>query len=569
MHTNGIFRFSELTVPIYTRYSEFVATIEIDEDGESALLQRRLSALIGIGGRIFQQSVLFQTIPSMRLESDPLGGQSAHDRAAVMTSRTGDTIPPMPDEVYDPLIAASIEWVRNHAPDILALLEVYEHAVARTLDWASNNYGPYISRRLLEFRFNNGGKTHEWRPPLSEKNRVDYQDEDGAHSREVGPIEQLRMLLVDLFGAAMCLIQGTAAMRINEFAGLQAEPFERGMPSCLKMVDATTGNREAFYITGFIYKQKTKPQPAEWIIGIRPRGMDYQPDAVLAVEVLYRLFRYWRQLTGSDRLVLSVFRRRGLARTPKGVSAILSETLRRYQRRFMARNVELPPKFAGWVITTHQFRKKFAHDIIRSDASRIPEVRLHFHHLSKHVVSGAYYGNDAALIKLVDDTAVQEAARDIVSIVFGTTAYAGKTADVIRAQAEKIKSLCVECDQEADRVGVVAGALRSEAIKVWPDAHGDCHFRAETAACHLQALGFYDLTATKPNQSERNSGLCAGCFNLLVSSRSEPYWLNRRTEAEADVKSALDHDEPVTAHFARKRLKQADLILTDLQRRKS
>lgn len=376
------------------------------------------------------------------------------------------------------------------------------------------------------------------------------------------------MLLVDLFGAAMCLIQGTSAMRINEFAGLQAEPSEGDTPSCLKIVDSTTGYREAFYITGFIYKHKTKPQPAEWIIGIRPRGMDYKPDAVSAVEVLYRLFKYWRELTGSDQLVLSVFRRRGLARTPKGVSAILSETLRRYQRRFMARNVVLPPKFAGWVLTTHQFRKKFAHDIIRSDSSRIPEVRLHFHHLSKHVVSGAYYGNDAALINLVDDTAVQEAARDIVSIVFGKAAYAGKTATVIQAQAEKIKSLCIACDQEADQIAVVAGALKSEAIKVWPDEHGDCHFRPETAQCHLQALGFYDLTATKPNQSERNSDLCAGCFNFLVSSRSEHFWQNRRTEAEANFEAALKHDEPLTAHFALKRLKQADRIVADLKRKK-
>lgn len=130
MHTNGIFSFSELTVPIYTRYTDFVATMEIDDDGESALLQHRLSGLIGIGGRIFQQSVLFQTLPAMRLERDPLGGQSAHDRAAQLTSHTGDTIPPMPDEVYDPLMAASIKWVRDYATDILALLEIYEHVVA-------------------------------------------------------------------------------------------------------------------------------------------------------------------------------------------------------------------------------------------------------------------------------------------------------------------------------------------------------------------------------------------------------------------------------------------------------
>jgi hypothetical protein len=475
----------------------------------------------------------------------------------------------MPDEVYDPLMAASIKWVRNCAPDILALLEIYENAVGRTLDWASNNYGPYISRRLLEFRFNNGGKTPEWRPSLSDKFQVEYHDEDGVHFREIGPIEQLRMLLVDLFGAAMCLIQGTAAMRINEFAGLQAEPSERGTPSCLKIVDATTGYREAFYITGFIYKHKAKPLPAEWIVGLRPRGTNYRPDAVLAVEVLYRLFRYWRELSGSDQLVLSVFRQRGLARTPKGVRPILSETLRRYQRKFMARNVVLPQEFAGWVITTHQFRKKFAHDIIRSDSSKIPEVRLHFHHLSKHVVSGAYYGNDAALIKLVDDTAVQEAARDIVSIVFGKAAYAGKTAAAISAQSEKIKSLCVACHHEDDRIAVVSSALRSEAIKVYPDEHGDCHFRAETAQCHLEALGFYDLTATKPDQSERRPGVCGSCFNLLVSSRSEPFWRNRRIEAEANFDAALEHGEPVTAHFAFKRLKQADLILTDLQRKKN
>lgn len=562
MYDHGYANLADLNRQVYSRYIDFLVITLLDEDAESAATNVRLSLYIEAGPKIFSQSPLFDKLPQMSLKRHPLAGESSFNLAKRLTDKGVDRIPPMPDEVFDPVVKEALRWVKEFSKDILDVVSIYCDASEETLAWHSNNYAPYIYRRLINFRFNGRGDEKEWRPPLSELLLIECETEEGTVRKYLSPTEQLGELIADLVGAAACVIQALTAIRISEFAGLKSRPYSSdGLPACVKATETLVGPRQAFYLVGEIYKGRQEPEPAEWIMGLRPRNSSALPDAVEAVLVLDKLFRYWRDLVGTDELSLSVRRTHGLARTAQTTRPVASHTVRTYQQRFVSRHVCLPIGFSDWRITTHQFRKKFANDILRSDPSTVAEVALHFHHLSDHMVSDAYFGSDPSVTKLVEDTALQRAAADIVRIVFGAEPAAGKMSDFIRGQADIIKRACADVVSDLDRVVVVEQLLLSEAVSVAPSEYGDCFFRSETARCHHNELGYFDRTAKKPNFAERSPDLCCECANLCVLRRSQPYWLERFEEASAHYLFSIAAHEYATAHFALRRMGRAAAIL--------
>lgn len=565
MHSSGLFTFSALTPDAFARYARYLAATRVDVDEQQRIASGTLAKLLDVAVRAFEQSVLFEDFPDARIPQHPLRGETAHAYALGVCDPTRGSIPPVPDAVFDPLMTAALDWIENRSADILELVKIYTNASRKTLESTSHNYLPFINQRLLDFRFNGSGSIPDWRPPLCTALEVIVITEEGEELKKLTPAQQFRDLIMDLYGAATCIIQGFTGIRVSELAGLKGTPEQPdGSPACIKKLPAMMGHNEAFYLVGYIYKSKKTPEPAEWIIAVRPFGVMTVPPVVKAIEVILKLFDYWRQLAGVDELSLSVVQANGLARLSNSVGPIMSDRIRTLQQKFLARHVQLGEDFANWVLTTHQFRKKFAHDIIRSDSSAVPEVRLHFHHLSDHIVLGAYYGNDPSLVELVNDTAVQQASLDVVEIIFGRRPSGGRAAGLFEKYAPLIRERCGDGRDDNERIQKVARLLIDEKIKVWPSRYGSCYFRSETARCHFLALGNFDRSSSRPHPKERTQEVCFSCSNLLVLKRHEPFWKRDYEENTMHYENALEQNEPATAYFLSERLDLAAAILTSL-----
>jgi integrase len=519
-----------------------------DEDISAHTLARHLDVLV----RIFEQRTVLSDIDGASMPEHPFAGEAAYAVAAKLVPRVAGAIPPVPDQVFLAVVPKAMSWLDRPAELVIEWARTYHRMNGETAR-VSNSYSTSLNRRLNRIWSQNADLAID---PLRGWTR-------SGEELELTEIRRMRRLIHDLRAACSIVLQSMLGLRISEVAGLQAEPLNSatGWPACVEVRPSASGLNEIFYVRGKVFKGRHQFQEVEWVAGSRPTGTDVVPPPIQAILVLERLFRPWREARGLKDLILSTrafWHDPGTEAKPNGV---FSDDLRAGQVLFVRDFVDLPEGFRDWPLSTHQWRKAFAQYVVRSDERLLPALSDHFKHLSIAMTEQGYLGSDPELLGLLDDVATREAARLLFDAVNGTGRVSGKMADTIRENAASIEDLMGTDGSDADRLARLTSAVAEDDVRVWGSAWGACMFRAETARCHHQAGGAFDLTARRPRYSHRQPSVCCSCSNLLVSDAHEGFWKDRyatNLRLRDESRAAGEH---AVAAVAAERTRTAEAIL--------
>lgn len=517
MATAGVSSFAELDADLAR---DFVAHLVADKanGSEEDVTAIKLAVHLDVLVRIHEQRAALSGTDGAVMPEHPFGGEAAYAVARTLGSRVAGAIPPVPDPVFLAVVPEALCWLGKRADLIVEWARAY-HAKNGETSRMSNSYSYRLNRDL------NRMWSEDRNPAIDPLLGWTKSGEE----LELSEIRRMRRLIHDLRSACTIVLQSMLGMRISEVAGLKAEPVdpETGWPACVEVRPSASGLNEIFYVRGRVFKGRHQWQEVEWVAGSRPVGTAVIPPPVEAILVLERLFRRWREARSLSDLILSS---RAFWHDPAAESrpaGVLSDDLREGQVRFMRDFVDLPDGFRDWRLSTHQWRKSFAQYVVRSDERLLPALSDHFKHMSLAMTEQGYLGSDPELLGLLDDVATREAARLLFDAVNGTGRVAGKMADTIRENAGSIEALMGTEGTDADRLTRLTSAVAEDDVRVWGAAWGACLFRPETARCHHQAGGAFDLAARRPRYSHRQPGVCCSCSNLLVAETHEPFWKER------------------------------------------
>ncbi|MBE7184988.1 MAG: hypothetical protein INR68_11335 [Methylobacterium mesophilicum] len=517
----------------------------------SALTDYRLAAYADVLCRIHEQSALFHELPELIMGLHPFGGASANEVALSHgpTKRDG-FIPPVPDELYLAAMDKALDWIDGPARDVISTQELVLHERTKIDRFANNSYNYYVNRVLARFVFDDGGKLERpWRMSLPE----------ATASLE------MRLLVNDTRDAAVVVVQGLLGLRISEICGIPAGQMSNGAlwPTCITMTPSISGLSELFHLNARVYKQQDEYDEVAWLAGSRPAGSNYIPPAVRAITVLWMLMRPWRDLAGSDDLMVSLGKSNGLPWTIENNGRVLSQNLARAQREWVEDNVDIPRSCQGWRLSTHQWRKSFAMYMVRSDPHLKPAVRDHFKHMSTAMTERGYLGRDPEMLGMLDDEATYAAAKFTFDAVYGK-AGAGRMMDTVEQNAATIKALIGEDGTEEERIQRLASTFRDDGVRVWDCEWGKCFFQAHKARCHHLANGTFDLQAKRPDFGHRQPGVCCDCANLLVFNEDAEFWQARHTASLATWEANKLAGEHAAAAVVAVRMRTSATILRRL-----
>jgi hypothetical protein len=181
MAWNDYANFSELDPSAAADYTQCIADEKApaSHSDEVGITVGSLALYLDILVKIFEQSAELDFAPGGVMARHPYGGRSATSVAKEYCKKIAGSIPPVPDEVFLPVVSRAFEWLGAPARDILRLIDRYEIGFAASLHVRSNSYAWHINKALLPFRFDDCGTlTEPWREPLSGQT---------GRSRLVGP----------------------------------------------------------------------------------------------------------------------------------------------------------------------------------------------------------------------------------------------------------------------------------------------------------------------------------------------------------------------------------------------
>jgi hypothetical protein len=575
LHAKGYKKFSEIDEGACQSWLEYVCSQYIDgdvDDDENASLkvvEQTIRHHLVVITKLLQARQHFIDLPEMVVQLAVRRWVSSKQSWTVVGAKEVESIPSVPEDVFKPTLKAALLWVDNFSNDILRLQKVEREAFEHSRQWHSHNYLDYVNRRLVGFKFSAvGPSNHEWRSSVSSWQEVAVRDESGTRISRKGPIWVLRRLISSTVAACSILIQALIGIRASELLGLEALPLNsNGWPACLELKISQDGMHEVFFVKGPITKGKRNGETimGEWVAGIRPFGTAVLPPAVRAILLLSKLLKDWRELGE----ITSLFSHAtscggGMARTSRSVARMSLRVLTKHQNLFVSDHVNVPEKFTGWHITTHQWRKKFAQDIVRCDPNAIAAVRDHFKHMSYWVLETAYLGHDLKLLEAVNSVALRDAASELVDMLDDETPFAGKAPEIVRAEAVELRRIVTSQTNRAKKIEATIEVLKSEDLRAWQCEFGVCLFRCETAKCHFRANGSFDLNATRPLITERHVDLCGSCANLSISARHADFWRRRFRKNNETWKANQRAGHISLALIAAHRTKQARDVLNSL-----
>jgi hypothetical protein len=586
MYRNAVWTFSDLTPEIADWYksdlleagpAEIDADEAVEEQASELELQddldnisvSKLYVRLRILVDIFELSQEFEGFPELRLGAHPFRGQSVTSLAESLAISSDGWIPRIPDEVFNPLMQASLNWIDVYSRDILYAQDEYLRVMDSRRHYTGHNYGEFVDAALLDVRFDSRGQlTNQWRAPFL-ATVARRQEGSSASDPTRGPTNQLRDLIDDLEAAGLVSTQAITGIRISELLHAKANPRQpNGWPACLVQRTSRSGLYDLFYFSSHTFKGEKDDQgtPFEWLLGVRPAGTSYLPIAVRGILVLDELFKPWRIRFRCDYLVMSLGKGGGLPHSAPAHMKPLTDRHARILKTFVRRQVVVPEEFVDWNLTSHQFRKTFCQDIVRINPRALPAIQEHYGHASAYITDEAYAGNDTTMLKLIDDVATREAAKIMIDRVYGNLPLGGKLADVIDARAAVIHELLDGIGAYERRLSALTNALSVEGIMIFTSDYLDCFFRPQHAMCHYDLLGYFDQNAIRPLRPYRARKNCSVCQNGVINSNHIPYWENEYRSNEHVRRANEEIGDLRTAAVAAARTAQAKSVLRKIGR---
>ena len=569
MVVNGYQSISELDNEASWEYVDHILAISAEDEGDgptvNAVWQR-----LHIISLLHKQSTALVAAGISPMPVPPFDGRSPFDVAKEVAVRVKNFIPPLPDAVALPTMAAAERMTGTPAEDVLSLQALYLAAYQQ--GGPGNHIGPgkslpcrtnaaRMAVALFQFSTLSGAAT-PWRVPIDTRRRGKH-DDFGA---------EIRNLIDDIRNACIIVLQSHVGQRISEVMGLKAGVNqETGLPSCIVLRTSRTGLNTVFYLKGLVSKIHSREM--EWVIGARPADSAYMPPPVRALVVLEQLYQPWRELGERDDLIVSFTAARGL---PKGKSSIgrpFSDKVSRGQKEFLCRYVDLGavgdnPEVDGYrdgrALRTHQWRKTFALYVIRTDTRMLPHISQHFKHLSLAMTEQGYLGNDPDLIEAMDSVRQQLTTRLFFEAATGNRTYAGNMATLIEAHRAMLEQL-VQGKEATHAYRTVEEWVIENDLRIWFADHGKCliRLRPDLARCH-QLGGTADWRNDRPHFELREPSVCAGCECFLIDGDHIEFWRQRYHSNQRAFMNAELIGRGDEFYVARQRARQAAAILRAL-----
>lgn len=544
-------------LPVATVDKDFLSHLiqeKVRSRDEDALTDKAFAKYIAIPIKLHQQSAAMPRGVGL-LSGEPFGGASAIKVAKKHARKAVQSIPALPMNVFLPVMSEALSWVTRKAWDVKRIHDLTMEAWNSDPEHTRGMRQKRAEKVLRSTDFETlPGETESWHPRITGTITTNWRSWDGNGSEQavVGMFQQMRRLLMDSRDSSVALIQGLVALRISEVCGLKGEPFNTrtGLPACVVVEPTLNGIYDAFYITGRVYKGEDVWEDVRWAAGLRPRGTDIIPPAIRAVEVLYHVFKPYRDMAGLDDLVLGFSAAAGLPKSPSSVTPARSGNLNHGQQSWMDAHCAVP---AGTEITTHMWRKTYAVQIYSADPSMLPAISQHFKHIDTQITYEGYIrGADPDLLMIVDEVSMSQDAEIFRDIRHGRLAATGGFFDMliegVRENSGYLDGLGADEEVEIIHRELVQSGIRSHQCG-W----GRCLYRPEWARCGGGLLG--------PSETGRSPSTCAGCANLLVLGEHSPFWLMRRESNQALVEQHLAAGDEEAALVPMDRVAQCNAML--------
>lgn len=514
----------------------------------------------------------------------PFNGQSVWKVAQRIAALAEGWIPPLPDEVALPIMAAAHAMIGAPADDIIRLQDAYLDAYARSGPRGGKSTASRAKagrKTITSFTFSiPPGTDKPWRGPIMPEKQVDTFR--GTKHRTT--IQILSTLIQNVRDACVIVLQSHAGLRINEVCSLKAgvNP-ETGLPACIEIRKSRTGLNDLFLLKGLLAKTEKAPREVEWLVGSRPRGSKHLPGPVRAVQVLDQLFAPWRTLNPErrDDLIVGFAHMNSMPTTAKTINLINTILLLFGQKDFVQQYVDLsglPDRNAagedlaiyretkGACLRTHQWRKTFALYCFRLDSRMLPAITQQFKHLSLAMTEEGYIGSDPTLVEALDDARMRETARTFYEFTTGKSATAGPFSYVLEDHRKEIESIVAGTQTPKEANDAIRRWCLDNDIRIWFTQFGKCYVahNPKAARCH-EIAGTAHWANTQPNPETRCPETCLECHCFGIDGDHVEFWTDRYAENQTLWEQAKAANQAGEYRVAQRRADQSRQILERLQ----
>jgi integrase len=477
------------------------------------------------------------------MTAHPLAGKTVPSICNQLTKKVIGSIPALEDNEFIAVVNAAWEYIETSA---------------EVLVYANNEMASHRTRNATT-------------PQGNLKKFVQKSVRQLAQSVESGiNLNALRQRIDDLRTACAIIIQATTGMRVSELVGLEVNQYTgtQSLPDCVEVKRTEDDYYEIFLLRGWLYKGALPRKETRWVAGLRPTGSDYLPPPVQAARILAALDDGWRRDLECKTLYLNFPFTRGFPiQKSNSVAGATTGLASRHQKTWIKQRVGLQTRF-----TTHMWRKTFAQYMVRTAPGMLPLISDHFKHLTQAVTEHGYLNaktGDQELNDLVRAERARFAAKVMAEIATGQRAVVGPKAQWLNQEVSTIlKRLDNRSSQ--DRAVDIEEIVRENGFKLWDSDWGYCVFAPEGAKCHRKNGVLGAWARRTPNFAERSPPRCVECPHFAVAPEHEPFWRQRLEENRTKWEACKDDQKtsPVVAAQFRERLRQAEIVLTWIEKEK-
>lgn len=515
-----------------------------------------LYKVVNVWSRLWGQSPALLEIGLSGIPEDPLDGMTSFKFTKTIFDFIRKRIPQLPDEVAVPVMNEANYWIEHRSADIIRLLEYCMKFVSKR-DGADLTYSKMIEFGV--FTFSIDPKTGQ---PWHEQIRP-YSTENGTKRKRTYwwvPVQQVRALVSDLYGACTIIIQSESGIRMGELRSLPALSQQNGEDhDAVIMKRSISGMTDLFLMCSLLKKGLSSPIPEDWLAGARPIGSTFIPGPVKAIWCLQTLLDSWRRMAPAEVsrwLLVSVRSSSSLPVKPTSVIHSSSAVVLTAQRNFISRNVDLsklPDKSKlgedlslyrsskGQCLLTYQWRKSYAMYVIRTDRRMTAAIATQFKHASVAITESAYFSNDPDLLRERNSQQSRAAAGFMYRRIVGDEPSAGRIAKLFDKYADVIREVIGDTGN-AEGIKKLQEWCERRNIRVFWSPPGKCFISMAplNAECHKVA-GTLHWSVKEPNFETRAPDLCAGCACFGIDLEHSDFWMERYIEnatAWLDVKES-------------------------------
>jgi len=499
---------------------------------------------------LWRQSGALKDAGIEALPDVPFVGRTAKSLARELATKTMGWIPPIPDEVALPIMAAAHRLLGSPADDVIRLHRLYLEARSAASHCSVGRQALLAGKAIAGFAFSPiEGQNTPWRNSLypTTSQRLHHGT---WHKARLDVHQVIRALIEDICAACTIVLQSEAGIRINEVCGLRAGiNAGTGLPACIEVRSSKTGLHELFFLKGTLAKTRPAPLEVEWLLGARPFGTTGFPAPVRAAQVLQELYAPLRSLSTNRSacrdLIVRMTWPRGLPKDGRMVGKIFGQCLLVYQRQFVGTHVDLsglPDRnrhgedlaqyrtSRGTCLRSHSWRKNFALYVFRTDSRMIAAIAQQFHHLSLAMTEQGYLGNDPTLLEVMDSVRTRQTALFFYEMARGVHPVAGRIAKLIDEHRAELETVISGMDEREGLLAMERWVVKQD-LRIWFASHGKCFLRLAPgqARCH-QLAGTAHWANREPNYTYRSPEVCLGCPVYAIDGEHQDYWVRRYLE---------------------------------------